>query len=343
MNTNQRVLAHLSTTSMNQMSDFAAFDEQLKGISNLVEDDNQACPCSEAGKENVCVTFANLFEFNRINSEVMIIESPGYHSHGSVDSECHHIFCESTFDGDESSTSTCKTSNKKRAVSFAPSCEVIHVGSDDIQAYYLCYEAVKDDSSQGYHDGEIRSLGPKKRTGVPQAQDSFDSNVLVSFEMTKKRTVSFVPSCPTIHLIDDQTQGIEDELWYSQDDFMRFEDEAFLCSQMIQESESQGSFAVELGHVLGLEKIILCDSYIYRRDTLIQTILNEQAVQQLVKDLRVVDYYFLQGNGSDKDGNTEDLSLVRLAKTSDRLSRWARERASMAAFTLEHDLKTHEA
>ena len=70
---------------------------------------------------------------------------------------------------------------------------------------------------------------------------------------------------------------------------MHFEDEAFLCSQMIQESGSQGIFAAELGHILGLEKIILCDSYFDRRETLIQTVLNEQAVQQLVKNLRVVD------------------------------------------------------
>ncbi len=334
MNINQSVLTPLSTTSMNKMTNFATFDEQLKGVSNLFEDENQACPCGEAGKENLSVTFANLFEFNRINSKMVIKESPG-----SACYECDHIFCESNFGGDElASTTSCKTS-KKRVVSFAPSCQVVHVGNDDNEAFYLCHEAVKEGSSQGCPDGEIgHILGSKKKRGVSQTQDSFDSDG-VSSEMTKKQpSVSFAPSCPTIHLIDDQTQGIEDELWYSQDDFMDFEDEAFLCSQMIRDGESQGIFEVELGHILGLEKFILCDKYFDQRDTLIQTVLNEQAVQQLVKDLGVVDYHFLQGKALDKDSNAEDLSLVRLAKTSDRLSRWARERASMTAFTLEHDL-----
>ncbi len=342
---NHRVLAPLPTTSMSPITNFAAFNEQLRGASNIVEDENQACPCSS--KENVSVTFANLFEFTRISNDAVIKESPDSpsRSQGRVNWKSDHSLCESSFDGDGLASSTCKTSNNKRTVSFAPSCQVIHVGNDDNQAHYLGHEPVKEGSSQGCPDGDIGSLGPKKRRGVPQAQNSFNSDAApCPCEMTKKRAVSFAPSCPTIHLIDDQTLGIEDELWYSRDDFMHFEDEAFLCSQMIQESESRGIFAAELGLILGLEKIILCDSYFDRREILTQTVLNEQAVQQLVKDLKVNDYYFLQGsgNGSNKDSNAEDLSLKRLAKTSDRLSRWARERASMAAFTLEHDLKTQK-
>eukprot|EP00984_Skeletonema_dohrnii_P003461 scaffold1170_cov139-Skeletonema_dohrnii-CCMP3373.AAC.3 len=327
MNIIQRVLSPLSPTTLAQMTNFVAVEDQLKGIINLVEDDNQEqALCSEGVKENVSVTFANLFEFNRNNSEVVIKESP---SQGSIDCECDHILRQSSFDNDDVATSTCKTS-KKRAVSFAPSCQVIHIDNEDDQAY-LCHEAVKEGSSPG--------LGLKKRRSVvSQAQGSCDGDDVGSFKTDEKRVVSFAPSCPTIHLVDNQNECNEDELWYSQHDLMHFEDEACLCSQMIRDSESQGTFDGELGHILGLEKIILCDSYFDRRDALRQTVLNEQAVQKLVKDLRL-----RQGYESDDDNQAEDISLVHLAKTSERLSLWARERASMAAFTLEHDLATCKA
>jgi len=340
MDINQRVLSPLSPTTLAQMTNFVAVDDQLKGIINLVEDDNQEqALCSEGVKENASVAFANLFEFNRHNSEVVIKDSP---SQGSIDidCECDHILRQSSFDSDDVATFTCKTS-KKRAVSFAPSCQVIHIDNEDDQAY-LCHEAVKEGSSQGQGciDGEIgHILGLKKRRSVvSQAQDSCDGDDVGTFKTNEKRVVSFAPSCPTIHLVDNQNECNEDELWYSQHDLMHFEDEACLCSQMIRDSESQGTFDGELSHILGLEKIILCDSYFDRRDALRQTVLNEQAVQKLVKDLRL-----RQGYESDDDNQAEDISLVHLAKTSERLSLWARERASMAAFTLEHDLATCKA
>ncbi|KAK1733461.1 hypothetical protein QTG54_015876 [Skeletonema marinoi] len=316
------------------MTNFIKVDDQLKGIINLVEDDNQEqAVCCEAFKENVSVTYANLFEFNRHNIEVVIKDSP---SQGSIDCECDHILRQSSFGSDDLASSTYKTS-EKRAVSFAPSCQVIHIDNEGNQAY-LCHEAVKECSSpQGCIGGEIgRILGLKKRRNVPQGSCYGDD--VATYKTDKKRVVSFAPSCPTIHLVDNQTEGNEDELWYSQHDFMDFEDEACLCSHMIRDCESQGTFDGEVGHILGLEKIILCDSYLDRRDALRQTVLNEQAVQQLVKDLRS-----RQGCESDDDSNAEKISLMHLAATSERLSLWARERASMAAFTLEHDLATCEA
>eukprot|EP00984_Skeletonema_dohrnii_P032439 scaffold26577_cov70-Skeletonema_dohrnii-CCMP3373.AAC.5 len=333
MNINQRVLSPLSPTTLSKMTNFVAVDDQLKGIINLVDDDYQEqALCSEV-KENVSVTFANLFEFNRHNSAVVIKESP---SQGSIDCECDHILRQSSFDSDDVATSTCKTS-KKRAVSFAPSCQVIHIDNEDDQAY-LCNEAVKEGSSpQGCIDGEIgHILGLEKRRNVPQG--SCDVDDVATYKTDKKRVVSFAPSCPTIHLVDNQTEGIEDELWYSQHDFMDFEEEACLCSQMIRDCESQGTFDGELGHILGLEKIILCDIFFDRRDALRQTVLNEQAVQQLVKDLRL-----RQGCESDDDSTAEEISIMHLATTSERLSLWARDRASMTAFTLEHDLATCDA
>eukprot|EP00985_Skeletonema_marinoi_P030718 scaffold33518_cov154-Skeletonema_marinoi.AAC.1 len=336
MNINQRVqFSPLSPTTLSQMTNFVKVDDQLNGIINLVEDGNQEqAVCCEAFKENVSVTYANLFGFNRHNSEVVIKECP---SQEYIGCECDHILRQNSFDSDDVATSTCKTS-KKRAVSFAPSCQVIHVDNEDNQAY-LCHEAIKEGSSQGCIDGEIgHILGLKKRMSVPQGQGSCDGDDVATYKTGKKRVVSFAPSCPTIHLVDNQTEGNEDELWYSQHDFMDFEDEACLCSHMIRDCESQGTFDGEVGHILGLEKIILCDSYLDRRDALRQTVLNEQAVQQLVKDLRS-----RQGCESDDDSNAEKISLMHLAATSERLSLWARERASMAAFTLEHDLATCEA
>ena len=119
MDINQRVLSPLSPTTLAQMTNFVAVDDQLKGIINLVEDDNQEqALCSEGVKENASVAFANLFEFNRHNSEVVIKDSP---SQGfiDIDCECDHILRQSSFDSDDVATFTCKTS-KKRAVSFAP-------------------------------------------------------------------------------------------------------------------------------------------------------------------------------------------------------------------------------
>jgi len=336
MNIIQRVLSPLLPTTLAQMTNFVAVEDQLKGIIKVKDDNQEQALCSEGVKENVSVTFANLFEFNRNNSEVVIKESP---SQGSIDCECDHILRQSSFDGDDVATSTRKTS-KKQAVSFAPSCQVIHIDNEDDQAY-LCHEAVNEGSSpQGCINGEIgRILGLKKRRSVvSQAQGSCDDDDVGTFKTDEMRVVSFAPSCPTIHLVDNQNECNEDELWYSQHDLMHFEDEACLCSQMIRDIESQGTFDGELGHILGLEKIILCDSYFDRRDALRQTVLNEQAVQKLVKDLRL-----RQGYESDDDNQAEDISLVHLAKTSERLSLWARERASMAAFTLEHDLATCKA
>ena len=335
MDFNQRRVLATLPTSLHQMTNSVAVDDQLKGIPDpdLVE----ASPsCSEAVKENVCVTYANLFEFNRTCREVVIKDSPPQESIILHDCQFDHIHRQSTSDFDRkhfAAVSNCKTS-KKQSVSFAPSCQVLHIGNDTNQAYYLCHEAVKEGSSQGCFDGEIgHVLGLKKRKNTQEDQGSFDSDVGVTTrETSKKASVRFAPSCLTVHLIDNQTEGIEDELWYSQNDFLDFEDEACRHSQMIRDSESHGTFDVELEHILGLEKIILFETYFDRRDALRQTVLNEQAVQQLVKDLRSRSYR------DDSNSNAEDVSLVHLAKTSERLSLWARERASMAAFTLEHDL-----
>jgi hypothetical protein len=159
------------------------------------------------------------------------------------------------------------------------------------------------------------------------------SNCTAAICMTnkKQRTVSFAPDYQVIQLDDDQTEDIKSLLWYSRYDFMVFENEACLCSEAVRESASQGSFDNELDNILGLEKIIFCDSFYEYRYALRTAVMEEQAVQQLTKEIRTQ----LGCYGSD--------DLMQLANTSERYSLWAREQASLYAFTLEHDLGTDRA
>jgi hypothetical protein len=191
--------------------------------------------------------------------------------------------------------------------------------------------------NQDYLVKETIPPPPRLETSIrtPRGQCSIISDDdAISCKTSEKRSVSFAPSHQVIQLVNNRTEGLEQDLWYSRYDFKTFEEEACLCSQMIQDIESQGTFDGELGDILGLEKIILCESYLDRRDCLRTAVMDEQAVQQMVKQIRS-----RQGCGSD-DIETDDFSLVQLASTSERLSLWARERASMAAFTLEHDLNS---
>lgn len=164
--------------------------------------------------------------------------------------------------------------------------------------------------------------GLEKRRSV--SLGSADGDVVNSCmkTITKRSSVSFAPVL-AIHLIDDQTKGLEHELWYSKHDFMFFRDQAWMCSQAVLSSISQGRYDyTELGDILGLDKILLHEEYSDRRETLRQTLLVQQEVQKIM----------CIGVG-DADGGVTDL-----AETSERNSCWARERASIAALTLEHNL-----
>lgn len=170
--------------------------------------------------------------------------------------------------------------------------------------------------------------GLEKRRSVSLGSDDDDVvNSCMKTITSKRSSVSFAPVLAT-HLIEDQTQGLEHELWYTQHDFMFFRDQAWLCSQTILSSISQGRYDYnELGDILGLDKFLLHEEYSDRRETLRQTLLVEQEVQK-----RMCMY---------SDGGVKDADVVGvkdLAETSERNSCWARERALIAALTLEHDL-----
>ena len=158
--------------------------------------------------------------------------------------------------------------------------------------------------------------GLEKRRSVSLDSDNDD--------VAERSSVSFAPVL-AIHHIDDQTEGLErSELWYSQHDFMFFGDQAWLCSQAILSSISQGNYDYsELGDILGLDKFLLHEEYSARRETLRKTLLVQQDVQKC-----------MEADG----GGDADVGVTQLAETSERNSCWARERASIAALTLEHDL-----
>lgn len=168
--------------------------------------------------------------------------------------------------------------------------------------------------------------GLEKRRSVSLGSADGDVANSCMKTITKRSSLSFAPVLATHHLIDDQTKGLMHELWYSQHDFMFFRDQAWLCSQAVLSSISQGMYDYsELGDILGLDKFLLHEEYSDRRETLRQTLLVQQEVQKIM-------CMYSDGVG-DADGGVTDL-----AETSERNSCWARERASIAALTLEHDL-----
>lgn len=182
--------------------------------------------------------------------------------------------------------------------------------------------------------------GHKRRTNSHQSSSfAEDHHVAVGTtckrQTSGKRNVSFSPeSCTVVNHIDHQTEGLEHQLWYSQSDFIFFEDQAWLYSQMILERAEQGIFDGDMGHILGLEKMLLCDSYLDRRNALRNAVLDEHAMQSLAKENR----WQRRRECCETDIRAEDVEIFQLAATSERNSHWARDRAFMAALALEHDL-----
>ena len=115
------------------------------------------------------------------------------------------------------------------------------------------------------------------------------------------------------------------------------EEEACSCTQVLQAQASHGILDSDLGKILGLEKRLLSDVYGNRRDALIRAVMDEQSIQWLAKRFRSERQGCYDGS-DDSISNSEDISLIQLANTSERFSLWARDQASLAAFTLEHDL-----
>lgn len=106
---------------------------------------------------------------------------------------------------------------------------------------------------------ECKHFGPEKRTSAPQPQaGSFGGYGAVDTtrkkQTSRKRTVSFSPAtCKVIH-IDHQTEGLEHELWYSQSDFVFFEDQAWQCVKRYKSAPLEAPSTVILVISLGSKR-----------------------------------------------------------------------------------------
>eukprot|EP00985_Skeletonema_marinoi_P023783 scaffold16015_cov70-Skeletonema_marinoi.AAC.1 len=74
----------------------------------------------------------------------------------------------------------------------------------------ICLEAATKESSFRVSFADVGDighiLGLKKRISVPQGCNINDDDAVVS-KASKKRSVSFAPSCQVIQLVDNQTEG----------------------------------------------------------------------------------------------------------------------------------------
>src|SRR6056300_632076 len=146
----------------------------------------------------------------------------------------------------------------------------------------------------------------------------------------KSNRVRFAPNCQVIVVVD-RTKGIEDTLWYSGDDVDHFKLYSTLYAEEVKKSSLCNSkFCGAIDDILGLEKLIFKKSYYGRRRLLMSAVLEEQAWQKLCKEMRR-----RRGLSGDVDGHN---SIIRLANIAEEYSRWAKERASVAALALESDL-----
>ena len=150
--------------------------------------------------------------------------------------------------------------------------------------------------------------------------------------MMNKQHVRFAPTC-TVVVLDDRTKGIiKDKLWYSSDDVDQFKLYSSLYAEAIKEKIYQDSFDGEIGDILGLEKLLCGKSYSARRAVLKAAVLEEQAFQRLVREMR------LRRGLGDVDSLGANARLETLANVAEENSRWARECASVTGLALQSDL-----
>ena len=148
--------------------------------------------------------------------------------------------------------------------------------------------------------------------------------------MKSSNRVRFAPNCQVIVVLD-RTKGIEDQLWYSGDDVDHFKLYSTLYAEEVKKSISDGTFCGDLDDILGLEKCLFKKSYYGRRRLLMSAVLEEQAWQRLSREMRR-----RRGLG-DVDGHIAHDNIIRLAIIAEKYSRWAKERASVAALVLEKE------
>jgi len=154
---------------------------------------------------------------------------------------------------------------------------------------------------------------------------------------TTRRRVRFAPTSQVVFPLK-RTKGIEDKLWYSEDDIIHFKLFSTIYGELVRERLSDGSFRGDFGDLLGLEKYIFSHIYHDRRASLRSAVLEGQ------KSQRRLSQEIMQKRGGplndDVDGQIANIGVTRLANIAEKNSRWAKERAAVAALVLESDLKT---
>lgn len=153
---------------------------------------------------------------------------------------------------------------------------------------------------------------------------------------TTRRRVRFAPTSQVVFPLK-KTKGIEDKLWYSEDDIIHFKLFSTIYGELVRERLSDGSFRGDFGDLLGLEKYIFSHIYHDRRASLMSAVLEGQ------KSQRRLSQEIMQKRGhltDDVDGQMANIGVTRLANIAEKNSRWAKERAAVAALVLESDLKT---
>lgn len=146
-----------------------------------------------------------------------------------------------------------------------------------------------------------------------------------------KKGVRFAPTCQVI-IVVDKTKGIEEKLWYSNGDFDQFKLYSTLHGEAIRNSVCDGSFDGELADIIGLEKLLFGKIYVAKRKALKWAVLEEQTWQRLSREMR-----WRRGLPSKVDGHDNFLTLADVAAKN---SSWAKERAYIAALTLQSNLCT---
>ena len=152
-----------------------------------------------------------------------------------------------------------------------------------------------------------------------------------------RRRVRFAPTSQVVFPLE-RTKGIEDKLWYSEDDIIHFKLFSTIYGELVRERLSDRSFRGDFGDLLGLEKYIFSHIYHDRRASLRSAVLEGQ------KSQRRLSQEIMQKRGpltdDDVDGQIANIGITRLANIAEKNSRWAKERAAVAALVLESDLKT---
>eukprot|EP00984_Skeletonema_dohrnii_P000009 scaffold2_cov94-Skeletonema_dohrnii-CCMP3373.AAC.3 len=92
------------------------------------------------------------------------------------------------------------------------------------------------------------------------------------------------------------------------------------------------SFDGDIGDILGIEKLLCGKSYSARRAVLKAAVLEEQAFQRLLREMR------LRRGLGDVDSHSANARLATLANVAEENSRWARECASVTGLAFQSDL-----